>query len=76
MNVKSASIVTIQLFSARDSSDLFMTERSSSGKNTKTGGRLLRLKKYLIKEKTFMLTYGDGVSSVNIKKIIKFDCDF
>ncbi len=43
-----------------------------TGKETKTGGRLLRLKKFLIKEKTFMLTYGDGVSSINISKLIKF----
>lgn len=43
-----------------------------TGKDTKTGGRLLRLKKYLINEKTFMLTYGDGVSSIDIKRLVKF----
>ena len=43
-----------------------------TGKETKTGGRLLRLKKYLNKEKTFMLTYGDGVSSINVSKLMKF----
>ena len=43
-----------------------------TGKNTKTGGRLLRLKNYLKNEKTFMLTYGDGVSNINIKKAIQF----
>ena len=43
-----------------------------TGKDTKTGGRLLKLKKYLLNEKTFMLTYGDGVSSINLKKLIKF----
>ena len=37
-----------------------------------TGGRLLRLKKYLKDEETFMLTYGDGVSSVNIKNLLNF----
>jgi glucose-1-phosphate cytidylyltransferase len=36
-----------------------------------TGGRLKRLKKYIGKE-TFMLTYGDGLSNVNLKKLIKF----
>ena len=40
--------------------------------DTMTGGRLLRLKKYLKNEETFMLTYGDGVSSVDIKKLVKF----
>ena len=43
-----------------------------TGKDTKTGGRLLRLKNYLKNEKTFMLTYGDGVSNVNIKQIVRF----
>ena len=43
-----------------------------TGKDTKTGGRLLRLKGYLKNEKAFMLTYGDGVSNINIKKAIQF----
>ena len=43
-----------------------------TGKDTKTGGRILRLKEYLKNEKTFMLTYGDGVANINIKKVIKF----
>jgi glucose-1-phosphate cytidylyltransferase len=42
-----------------------------TGQNTMTGGRLKRLKKYLIDE-NFFLTYGDGLSNVNIKKLIKF----
>lgn len=42
-----------------------------TGLNTATGGRVRRIKKY-IKEETFMLTYGDGVSDVNIKKLLNF----
>ena len=42
-----------------------------TGKSTMTGGRLKRLFKYL-KDDTFMLTYGDGVSNVNIKKLVNF----
>ena len=42
-----------------------------TGKNTMTGGRLKRLKKYMGKE-TFMMTYGDGLSNVNLKKLLKF----
>jgi len=42
-----------------------------TGINTMTGGRLKRLKKY-IKQETFMLTYGDGLSNVNLKKLLKF----
>ena len=42
-----------------------------TGKNTMTGGRLKRLSKYLGKE-TFLMTYGDGLSNINLKKLIKF----
>jgi len=42
-----------------------------TGKKTMTGGRLKRLKK-LITNQTFMMTYGDGVSNVNLKKLLNF----
>tara|TARA_Y100000590_G_scaffold409430_1_gene501606 strand:- start:4156 stop:4836 length:681 start_codon:yes stop_codon:yes gene_type:complete len=42
-----------------------------TGNNTMTGGRLKRLKKYVGNE-TFMMTYGDGLSNVNLKKLLKF----
>ena len=42
-----------------------------TGDDTLTGGRILRLKKILSKEKYFCLTYGDGLSNINIKKLIK-----
>jgi glucose-1-phosphate cytidylyltransferase len=41
-----------------------------TGPDTQTGGRLLRAKDYLCKER-FMLTYGDGVSNVNISELVK-----
>ena len=41
-----------------------------TGLKTMTGGRLKRLKKYL--NDTFMMTYGDGLSNINISKLIKF----
>lgn len=42
-----------------------------TGLHTQTGGRLSRVKQYLDRE-TFMLTYGDGVSDVNITDLLKF----
>lgn len=42
-----------------------------TGLNTMTGGRVLRLKN-LIKNETFMVTYGDGVSDVDIGKLLAF----
>ena len=43
-----------------------------TGINTMTGGRLLRLKNHLQSKGTFMLTYGDGVSDLNIKALLAF----
>ena len=42
-----------------------------TGSDTYTGGRLKRLKKYLSDE-TFLLTYGDGLSNIDINKLIQF----
>lgn len=46
-------------------------ELINTGVNTLTGGRLLRLKKH-VQNETFMLTYGDGVSNVDIRKLVEF----
>jgi glucose-1-phosphate cytidylyltransferase len=43
-----------------------------TGKDTQTGGRLHRLDSLLRNEGTFMLTYGDGVSNVDIRKLLEF----
>ncbi len=42
-----------------------------TGINTMTGGRIKRAKEYL-EDGTFMLTYGDGVSDINIINLINF----
>lgn len=42
-----------------------------TGTNTMTGGRIKRAKEYL-KDEDFCLTYGDGVSDVNISELIEF----
>ena len=43
-----------------------------TGETTMTGGRLKRVKKYLDKNKSFCLTYGDGVGDIDISKLINF----
>ena len=43
-----------------------------TGLNTMTGGRLLRLRESLKSEETFMLTYGDGVSNIDLTKLLQF----
>lgn len=42
-----------------------------TGEGTMTGGRLKRVKEY-IGDDTFCFTYGDGVSNVDIRKLIEF----
>ncbi len=42
-----------------------------TGDATMTGGRLKRIQEYVGNE-TFMLTYGDGVSDINISDLVKF----
>lgn len=42
-----------------------------TGLNTMTGGRIKRVKEYLNGE-PFFLTYGDGVSDVNIEEVLNF----
>ncbi len=42
-----------------------------TGLNTMTGGRVKRIQKY-IGDEPFMLTYGDGVSDIDISKLVEF----
>jgi len=41
-----------------------------TGLNTQTGGRIKRVRKYVDNER-FLMTYGDGVSDVNLPELIK-----
>ena len=43
-----------------------------TGELTMTGGRLKRVKDYVKHEEAFCMTYGDGVSDVNISNLISF----
>jgi len=42
-----------------------------TGLDTMTGGRIKKIKKYIGNER-FFLTYGDGLSNININKLLKF----
>jgi glucose-1-phosphate cytidylyltransferase len=43
-----------------------------TGEHSMTGARIKKIKEYLKNEENFCLTYGDGVSNVDIVKLIKF----
>lgn len=52
-------------------SEAFKITLIDTGTNTKTAGRLKQVEKY-IQEDNFLLTYGDGVSNVNISDLLAF----
>ena len=54
-----------------NSSEPWKVTLLDTGINSMTGGRVKRAKKYIGKD-TFMLTYGDGVSDLNIRDLVKF----
>ncbi len=51
--------------------DDFRIHLIDTGPATMTGGRLLRLAPQL-RDGTFMMTYGDGVSNVDVRKLVEF----
>jgi len=44
----------------------------NTGLHTMTGGRIKRIKRYINNDNNFCLSYGDGLSNVKIKRLIKF----
>jgi len=52
-------------------SESFKVTLVDTGLTTNTAGRIKRIKKY-IGDEPFMLTYGDGVSDVDINKLVAF----
>lgn len=55
----------------KSSSEPWKVTLVDTGFNTLTGGRIKRVKDYLNNE-TFCLTYGDGLSDINIRELISF----
>lgn len=71
------SDVTIDL--ARNSIDVLATKSEAwrvtlvdTGENSMTGGRLKRIRSYLPEHEPFCMTYGDGVSTVDIRALVDF----
>jgi len=44
----------------------------NTGLKSNTGKRLSKIKKFVDREKYFLMTYGDGLSNIDIKKLINF----
>jgi len=71
------SDLTVQLKSGQveysnPTSENWKVSLIDTGANTMTGGRLLRLKRHIQPGGTFMATYGDGVSNVDLSALLAF----
>ncbi len=71
-----SSDITIELGNNKveihdSNTESFKVTLVDTGLNTKTAGRLKQVQKYIGNE-DFMLTYGDGVSDVDIKALLAF----
>ncbi|NQW10310.1 MAG: glucose-1-phosphate cytidylyltransferase [Alphaproteobacteria bacterium] len=71
------SDVTVDLSSGRlefhnQHSDNWKVTLVNTGDVTDTGGRLLRIRQHLEPNEPFFMTYGDGVSDVNIADLMAF----
>ena len=73
----SRELVTVELGSGKvevsgnDVDENWIVHLPNTGQLTNTGGRVKRMKPWLSNE-TFMMTYGDGVSSVNLDELLRF----
>lgn len=57
----------------KNTKDNFKITLVDTGEETLPGERIMRIKDYIPKgDENFMVTYGDGVSNINIKELIKF----
>ncbi len=55
----------------KSSSEPWKVTVVDTGLNTQTGGRIKRVREY-IGDEPFLLTYGDGVSDINIRELVKY----
>jgi len=65
------NLKTGEMILQRSNSEDWQVTLVDTGLDTMTGGRIKRIKNY-IGNSAFLLTYGDGVSDVNIKSLVKY----
>lgn len=55
-----------------DENENWTIDLIDTGEDSMTGGRLLAVEDYLKNEDSFIFTYGDGLSNINLNKLVKF----
>lgn len=61
----------VEVLGNHDEEDWSVT-LAETGENTMTGGRVAAIRRYVEGDDLFMLTYGDGVSDVDVTKLVAF----
>ncbi len=64
-------ILNNEIKTLKSNKETFNVTLVDTGLNTNTAGRLNRVKEY-IGDQTFMLTYGDGLSDIDLNKLLEF----
>ncbi|MGZ3475777.1 MAG: sugar phosphate nucleotidyltransferase, partial [Polyangiales bacterium] len=62
---------SVKIERPRDDEDWSVT-LADTGDQTMTGGRVAALRRYVEGASEFLLTYGDGVSDVDVTKLVEF----
>jgi len=60
------------LYHAKNDDAHWRVTMAETGLDTMTGGRIKRIQKYVAGEENFLLTYGDGLGTIDIKRLIAF----
>jgi glucose-1-phosphate cytidylyltransferase len=71
VTVKLGGHAQVECETGHDEEDWRVT-LAETGLNSMTGARVRRIRRYVDGAKTFMLTYGDGVSNVDIRALVDF----
>lgn len=64
----------VQIHDGTQQKENWKVTLAHTGEDAQTGARVKKIEKYIDGD-TFMLTYGDGVSNINIKELLKFHQD-
>jgi glucose-1-phosphate cytidylyltransferase len=72
ITITTGSNSSVEIHKCRSAHDDWKITLVNTGLNTLKGGRLKRIEKFLGDDERFMMTYGDGVSDVNLHKLLNF----
>jgi glucose-1-phosphate cytidylyltransferase len=59
-------------YHTKEKAESWKVTLAETGQNAMTGARIKRVRKYFSNEENFLLTYGDGVGNIDIKKLVNF----